>query len=209
MRNLEHIRFTCEDHEKIDLIMKEMQKLRVNDEIQDTLIFVEHPEIVTIGPKARKENILPPNDYPTRNVDRGGGLTWHGPGQLVVYPIFKWDLDDEVNTKSIISKLEEWVISAFIDLGITSQRDERMRGVWVNGNKVASIGLSFLKWVSRHGLSINYNTPKGRVEMLEGCGLKAGTTSSLAANNYDVKRADLEDSLLKNIGVLNRVFKEQ
>jgi lipoate-protein ligase B len=204
MRNLELIRFSCEDHEKIDLIMKEMQKLRVNDEIQDTLIFVEHPEIVTIGPKARKENILPPSDYPTRNVDRGGGLTWHGPGQLVVYPIFKWDLDDEVSTKAIISKLEEWVISAFADLGIVGVRDERMRGVWVNGNKVASIGLSFLKWVSRHGLSINYDTPKGRVELLEGCGLEAGTTSSLAANYYSIKRDDLEKSLLNSIKILGR-----
>ena len=204
MRNVELIQFSCEEHEKIDLIMREMQKMRVNDEIIDTLIFVEHPEIVTIGPKARKENILPPKDYPTRNVDRGGGLTWHGPGQLVVYPIFKWDMEDEVSTKAIISKLEEWVISAFADLGIIGVRDERMRGVWVNGNKVASIGLSFLKWVSRHGLSINYDTPPGRVELLEGCGLERGTTSSLSAINYNITRLALEKSLLDSIKILGR-----
>ncbi|HJM45117.1 MAG TPA: hypothetical protein QF644_04125 [Candidatus Poseidoniaceae archaeon] len=57
MRNVELIQFSCEEHEKIDLIMKEMQKMRINDEINDSLIFVEHPEIVTIGPKAKKENI--------------------------------------------------------------------------------------------------------------------------------------------------------
>jgi lipoate-protein ligase B len=79
-----------------------------------------------------------------------------------------------------------------------------MRGVWVNENKVASIGLSFLKWVSRHGLSINYNTPKGRVELLEGCGLKAGTTSSLAANNHITNRKSLENVLLQNITILDR-----
>ena len=204
MRNVELIQFSCEEHEKIDLIMKEMQKMRINDEINDSLIFVEHPEIVTIGPKAKKEKILPPDDYPRRFVDRGGGLTWHGPGQLVVYPIFKWDLEGEVNIKTIISKLEEWIIAAFADLGIIGVRDERMRGVWVKENKVASIGLSFLKWVSRHGLSINYNTPKGRVELLDGCGLKAGTTSSLAANNHITNRESLENALLQKITILDR-----
>ncbi|MED5485350.1 MAG: lipoyl(octanoyl) transferase LipB [Candidatus Thermoplasmatota archaeon] len=204
MRNVELIQFSCEDHEKVDLIMKEMQKMRINDEINDTLIFVEHPEIVTIGPKAKKENILPPKDYPRKFVDRGGGLTWHGPGQLVVYPIIKWDLDDEVNTKVIISKLEEWIIKSFSELGIIGVRDERMRGVWVNGKKVASIGLSFLKWVSRHGLSINYDTPKKRVESLEGCGLEAGITSSLAANNHITNRNKIEKALINNLNSLGR-----
>ena len=206
MRNVELIQFSCEDHEKVDLIMKEMQKMRINDEINDTLIFVEHPEIVTIGPKAKKENILPPEDYPRRFVDRGGGLTWHGPGQLVIYPIFKWDLEGEINIKIIISKLEDWVIAAFSNLGIVGEKDERMRGVWTNGNKVASIGLSFLKWVSRHGLSINYNTPKGRVEFLEGCGLEAGITSSLNEMNHIISRKDLENSLIENIKILNRII---
>ena len=204
MRSIELIQFSCEDHEKIDIIMKEMQKLRINDNIKDTLIFVEHPEIVTIGPKAKKENILPPEDYPRKFVDRGGGLTWHGPGQLVIYPIFKWDLKDEKNIKKIINKLEEWVINTFSDLGIDGKRDQRMRGVWINNKKIVSIGLSFLKWVSRHGLSINYNTPKERVEILEGCGLEAGITSSLNQMGHLINRQDLEKNLINNINLLNR-----
>ncbi|MAO70112.1 MAG: lipoyl(octanoyl) transferase [Euryarchaeota archaeon] len=204
MRSIELIQFSCEDHEKIDIIMKEMQKLRINDNIKDTLIFVEHPEIVTIGPKAKKENILPPEDYPRKFVDRGGGLTWHGPGQLVIYPIFKWDLKDEKNIKKIINKLEGWVINTFSDLGIDGKRDQRMRGVWINNKKIVSIGLSFLKWVSRHGLSINYNTPRGRVEILEGCGLEAGITSSLNQMGHLINRQDLEKNLINNINLLNR-----
>ena len=204
MRSIELIQFSCEDHEKIDIIMKEMQQLRINDNIKDTLIFVEHPEIVTIGPKAKKENILPPEDYPRKFVDRGGGLTWHGPGQLVIYPIFKWDLNDEKNIKKIINKLEGWVINTFSDLGIDGKRDQRMRGVWINNKKIVSIGLSFLKWVSRHGLSINYNTPRGRVETLEGCGLEAGITSSLNQMGHLIDRQDLENNLINNISLLNR-----
>ena len=204
MRSIELIQFSCEDHEKIDIVMKEIQKLRIDDGIKDTLIFVEHPEIVTIGPKAKKENILPPENYPRKFVDRGGGLTWHGPGQLVIYPIFKWDLKDEKNIEKIINKLEEWVINTFSDLGINGKRDQRMRGVWVNDKKIVSIGLSFLKWVSKHGLSINYNTPGGRVELLEGCGLEAGITSSLNQMGHSINREDLEKNLIKNIKTLNR-----
>jgi len=208
MREVKLIQFSCENHEKIDIMMKEMQKLRINDEIQDSLIFVEHPEIVTIGPKARKDKILPPEDYPRKFVDRGGGITWHGPGQLVVYPIFKWNLNDETDIKKIIHKLEEWIINSFSDLGIKGIRDERMRGVWINGKKIVSIGLSFLKWVSRHGLSINYSTPKDRVELLEGCGLEAGITSSLDVMGHRVSRNNLEKKLIENLYILSRRFNE-
>lgn len=204
MRKVDIINFHHEEHDKIDIIMRDLQIRRINEEINDTLIFVEHPEIVTIGPRARKENLRPPNDFITKNVDRGGGITWHGPGQLIVYPIIKWDLKDEINTKVIIKKLEKWVISAFKELGIKGNRDNRMRGVWVDGNKIVSIGLSFLKWVSRHGLSINYDTPKGRVELLEGCGLEPGITSSLSVKNYHISRSELEKSLLNSINVLGR-----
>ena len=70
-----------------DGMMRDLQQQRLDDEIQDTLLFCSHPEIVTIGPAARRDQVVVPSDYPTTNVDRGGGITWHGPGQLVVYPI--------------------------------------------------------------------------------------------------------------------------
>ena len=108
------------------------------------------------------------------------------------------------NIKKIINKLEGWVINTFSDLGIDGKRDQRMRGVWINNKKIVSIGLSFLKWVSRHGLSINYNTPRGRVELLEGCGLEAGITSSLNQMGHPINREDLEQNLIKNIKILNR-----
>ena len=96
------------------------------------------------------------------------------------------------------------MINTFSDLGIDGKRDQRMRGVWINNKKIVSIGLSFLKWVSRHGLSINYNTPRGRVEKLEGCGLEAGITSSLNQMGHIINRQDLEKNLINNISLLNR-----
>ena len=178
-------------------LMKELQKLRIDDEIPDTLLIMEHPEIVTVGPRARNDGILPPEDYATHPVDRGGGLTWHGPGQLVVYPVFKWDLEGEVSVAAIIHVLEEWILKTLAICGIEGVRDERMQGVWVNGKKISSIGLSFLRWTSRHGFTINYDTPQGRVEMLAGCGLGMDTTTSLAGVGHAIDRKQLLDALLE------------
>ena len=178
-------------------LMKELQKQRIDDEIPDTLLIMEHPEIVTIGPRARNDGIQPPEDYATHPVDRGGGLTWHGPGQLVVYPVFKWDLEGEVSVAAIIHVLEEWILKTLAVCGIEGARDERMQGVWVNGKKISSIGLSFLRWTSRHGFTINYDTPQGRVEMLAGCGLGMDTTTSLAGVGHAIERKQLLDALLE------------
>ena len=209
LEKLSIIKFGIAQHEEIDFKMKQMQLDRISNNIEDKLIFVEHPEIVTIGPRAIKSGIMIPETYASRKVDRGGSITWHGPGQLVVYPIIHWNQDDEKSVKSIISKLENWVITAFKELGIEGYRDERMMGVWVAERKICSIGLSFMKWVSRHGLSINIDTPKGRVETLEGCGLSQNITTSLAAIGYkDITREGMENALLNCVETcLNRGIK--
>ena len=163
-------------------LMKELQRKRIDGEISDKLIFVEHEEVVTLGPKAKREKTSV-DDYPTFETDRGGGVTWHGPGQLVVYPIIKWEGDMQ-NVRAITGALEDWAVAALADCGISSYKDEAMQGVWVDGYKVCSIGLSFLKWVSRHGMSINVNTPGDRVEGLSGCGLEEGVHTSLNKLGY-------------------------
>ena len=187
------------DYTKALDLMRELQKQRIDDQIPDTMLIMEHSEIVTVGPRARNDGILPPEDYLTHSVDRGGGLTWHGPGQLVAYPIFKWDLEGEVSVAAIISLLEDWIIKALGTCGITGYRDERMQGVWVDDKKISSIGLSFLRWTSRHGFTINYNTPEGRVEMLAGCGLENDTTTSLAQLGYAIEYDQLLAALLQTM----------
>ena len=180
-------------------LMSTLQQQRINDEIPDTILFLEHPEVVTVGPRARNDGIVPPSDYKSHPVDRGGGLTWHGPGQLVVYPIVHWNQDDEKSVADIISKIESWVIASLEILGIEGYRDKRMQGVWVDNKKICSVGLSFLRWVSRHGFTINYNTPAGRVEKLAGCGLDESTTTSLSALGYATSREDIEAALRQSM----------
>ena len=174
-------------YEDAQALMKELQQQRIDGQIPDTLLILTHPEVVTVGPRARNDGIQPPPDYQTIGVDRGGGLTWHGPGQVVGYPIFKWgEREGEASVADIIHIIEGWLIDALATFGVNGERDERMQGVWVNGRKVCSIGLSFLRWVSRHGFSVNLNTPPGRVEGVAGCGLVANTTTSLAQLGYTI-----------------------
>lgn len=192
-------------------LMKVLQKQRIENEINDTLLILEHPEIVTVGPRARNDGISPPPDYDSFPVDRGGGLTWHGEGQIVCYPIFKWDLTGEDSVATIISKIEDWVISSLKQLHIPARRDDRMQGVWVGEHKICSIGLSFLRWTSRHGFTINVDTPPGRVENLSGCGLGAATTTSLARLGYTTTKeaiianlfTSIEESINRKVGEIS------
>lgn len=192
-------------------LMKVLQKQRIENEINDTLLILEHPEIVTVGPRARNDGISPPPDYDSFPVDRGGGLTWHGEGQIVCYPIFKWDLAGEDSVATIISKIEDWVISSLKQLHIPARRDDRMQGVWVGEHKICSIGLSFLRWTSRHGFTINVDTPPGRVENLSGCGLGAATTTSLARLGYITTKeaiianlfTSIEESINRKVGEIS------
>ena len=192
-------------------LMKVLQKQRIENEINDTLLILEHPEIVTVGPRARNDGISPPPDYDSFPVDRGGGLTWHGEGQIVCYPIFKWDLAGEDSVATIISKIEDWVISSLKQLHIPARRDDRMQGVWVGEHKICSIGLSFLRWTSRHGFTINVDTPPGRVENLSGCGLGAATTTSLARIGYTTTKeaiianlfTSIEESINRKVGEIS------
>ena len=191
-------------HSDVDELMRKMQTQRINDDIDDTILVCEHEEIVTVGPRARNDGVKPPQDYPSAPVHRGGGLTWHGPGQIVIYPIVKWDLDGESNVKAVIAILEQWVIKSLEQVGINGRRDDRMQGVWVGDNKICSIGLSFLRWTSRHGLTINCDTPPGRVEMVSGCGLGQDTTTSLSALGYDTTTKSVLESLISNTNYLSR-----
>ena len=192
--------------------MRIMQKKRIRDEIPDTIILVEHPEIVTIGPKAVRDGVTVTDDYSQSIVDRGGGITWHGPGQLVLYPIIKWN-SNEQSIKGIISKMEQLVIKTLEDLNIIGYRDPAMMGVWVNDKKICSIGLAFLHWVSRHGLALNYATPGVRIENLPCCGMDIGKTTSLDKLGYNknlngekITRELLEKTILSNIElILDRV----
>lgn len=212
MKRIQVLRAGIIEHSQVSDVMRVMQQKRIDDEIIDSIILVEHPEIVTIGPKAIRNGAIVSDEYNQSIVDRGGGITWHGPGQLVVYPIIKWT-PEEQSIRGIINKIEQLVIKTLEDLGINGYRDQAMMGVWVDQKKICSIGLAFLHWVSRHGLALNYATPGKRIENLACCGMELGVTTSLDKLGYntDIKggkitRELLEKKIISNIeSVLGRI----
>ena len=211
MKRIQVLRAGIIEHSQVSDVMRVMQQKRIDDEIIDSIILVEHPEIVTIGPKAIRNGAIVSDEYNQSIVDRGGGITWHGPGQLVVYPIIKWT-QEEQSIRGIINKIEQLVIKTLEDLGINGYRDSAMMGVWVDQKKICSIGLAFLHWVSRHGLALNYATPGKRIENLACCGMELGVTTSLdkLGHNTDINgekitRELLEKKIISNIeSVLGR-----
>jgi lipoate-protein ligase B len=115
---------------------------------------------------------------PLFHVERGGDVTYHGPGQIVVYPIF--DLK-EYGYRLIryIDQLEEVILRVLKDFGIKGRRDPLNRGVWVNGEKIASVGVAIKRWVTFHGLSLNYETNLQYFELINPCGLEDKKMTSM------------------------------
>ena len=126
----------------------------------------------------------------------------------MAYPIFKWDREGETSVAKIIEMIESWIIAALKECQIVGSRDDRMQGVWVDGKKIASIGLSFLQWTSRHGFTINIDTPEGRVEGLAGCGLNQETTTCLLRLGHTTTFDSILDALNSTMPQsVNRVTK--
>lgn len=141
----------------------------------DTLILVEHDHVITLGRKTTPENFKP-QDIPVFQVERGGDATYHGPGQLVGYPIVRLATP---NVQRFVRDLEEVLIQATRSLGVESVRVEGHPGVWVGGRKVASIGVAVTNWVTFHGFALNVNTDLSYFGLIKPCGLDPDKITSM------------------------------
>jgi lipoate-protein ligase B len=161
-------------------LQRELVGKRQRDEIPDTLILVEHPHVITKGRGTHAENVLAPGDTPIFEIERGGDVTYHGPGQLVGYPIFLLR-QPERDLHLYLRNLEESLIRAVGRFGIAGERKEGWTGVWTaNGaSKLASIGVAVKKWVTLHGFALNVSTDLGRFGAINPCGLNATAMGSM------------------------------
>jgi lipoate-protein ligase B len=153
---------------------------RQRDEIDDTLLLVEHPHVITLGRSTRRENLLRPADTPIFEIERGGDITYHGPGQLVGYPIFKLR-EHERDLHLYMRRIEETVIRTLAALGLASGRRAGWTGVWTvpePQRKLASIGVAVKKWVTLHGFALNVSTELARFAAINPCGLDAAVMTS-------------------------------
>ena len=153
-------------------LQKEMQQQRINGNIEDTLILVEHDPVYTLGKNANEDHLLQSRDESVDvfNIERGGDITFHGPGQLVGYPIL-----DLSNYKRSISwymrTLEQLTIDVLDEFGITANRIEGLTGVWVGDEKIAAQGVRISRWVTMHGFALNVNTDLSFYDGIIPCGI--------------------------------------
>jgi len=142
---------------------------------EDTLILVEHDHVITLGKKTTPENFKP-QDIPVFEVERGGDATYHGPGQLVGYPIVRLPTP---NVRAFVRSLEDVLINSTRAFGVDSVRLEGHTGVWVEGRKLASIGVAVSNWVTFHGFALNVNTDLSYFQLIRPCGLDPERMTSM------------------------------
>jgi len=162
-------------------LQRDLVAARQRDEIADTLVLVEHPHVITAGRSAHRENLLATDGIPLFEIERGGDVTYHGPGQLVGYPIFLLRADERYLHR-YLRNLEEALIRAVARFGLAGDRKAGWTGVWTTGGarKLASIGVAVKRWVTMHGFALNVSTDLGRFAAINPCGLDASVMASVA-----------------------------
>jgi lipoyl(octanoyl) transferase len=175
----------------------------------DTLIFVEHPHVITLGrARAAQANVLAPGDVPVVEIERGGDVTYHGPGQLVAYPILRLE-EGERDLHRFLRNLEAGIMSALADLGVAdAARRPGATGVWVGERKVASIGISCRRWVTFHGLALNVCTDLAYFARINPCGFAPAVMTSVSQLlGRQVTVAEVKPVLARRLGeALGRRF---
>lgn len=147
----------------------------------DTLLLVEHPHVYTLGRNREAVgNVLAAGDVEVVQVERGGDVTYHGPGQLVAYPIIQLG-EAERDLHAFMRHLEGAIIATVARAGLVAGRSEGNTGVWLDGRKVASIGIACRRWVTWHGLALNVSTDLSYFQRINPCGFEASVMTSLAA----------------------------
>lgn len=156
---------------------------RQTGQAPDTLIVVEHPHVFTLGRRREsKQNVLAPGDVEVVEIERGGDVTYHGPGQLVCYPIVLLE-DGERDLHAFLRNLEEAVIKTCARAGVIADREPGKTGVWtttaLGRKKLCSMGIACRKWVTFHGLALNVTTDLSYFARINPCGFEASVMTSL------------------------------
>jgi lipoyl(octanoyl) transferase len=192
-------------------LQRELVEERRAGSIGDTLLLLEHPPVITLGVKTRGNptHIVASSDelaaagVTVHETGRGGDVTYHGPGQLVGYPIF--DLrPDRTDVHRYVRDLEEALILALHEFGISGVRVPGLTGVWVGDqgreDKVAAIGVRISRWITSHGFALNVSPDLGHFDLIVPCGIKdRGVTSIARQVGRDIAMGDVEEAVIRGM----------
>ena len=195
---------TVDYQEALNLQLSLLER-RKKREIEDVLLLLEHPHTFTTGRFGKSQHLLTGMEELKRRginfeaVGRGGDITYHGPGQLVGYIIL--DLNKlKRNVHKYVRSLEETVILALRDFGIQAERIKGLTGVWVNGEKIASIGVGVKSWITYHGFALNVNTDLSYFDMIVPCGIqgvKITSIKKILGGKDDINMSEVETGITR------------
>ncbi|MDQ6975758.1 MAG: lipoyl(octanoyl) transferase LipB [Mariprofundaceae bacterium] len=174
------------------------------NESGNTLILTMHPPIFTLGTSAQAADVLRQQFdgvyIKTHRTGRGGQVTYHGPGQLLCYVVA--DLRKQRDLHMHVQKLETMVIATLQDMKIHAERSSRGIGVWVNGNKIAAVGVRCRKWIAFHGIALNISPDLHHFSGIVACGMQDNPVTSIALEGGDSQRAHVESLLIRHAHAL-------
>lgn len=185
-------------------VWREMQAFTDSRDKQtpDQLWLVQHPPVFTQGQAGKAEHVLAPGDIPVIQVDRGGQVTYHGPGQIVAYPLI--DIRRKgIGVREFVNRIEEAIIGVLSRHGVQGQRVEGAPGIYVDGNKVASLGLRVRRGCTFHGLAFNIDMdlePFLRINPCGYAGLRVTQLSDLAVVTFEQAEQELVENLARQLG---------
>ncbi len=191
-------------------LQKRLQSQRISGQIDDQLLLVEHFPVYTLGKNTPREHLLTKesDNISIIQTDRGGDITFHGPGQLVGYPIL--DLNQYKRSISwYMRELEQLIIDVLKEYDINAGRKKGLTGVWVKGKKIAALGVRISKWVTMHGFSLNINPDLKYYQGIIPCGItEYGVTSMADLLGNDVPdMSEIKDTLVKHFIAIFSVYK--
>jgi len=169
-------------------LQRDLLERRVAGEARDTLVLVEHEPVVTVGRGVQPSEVAD-LDLPVVEVERGGEATYHGPGQVVAYPIYAMP-EGRRDLHRYLRDLEEVLLRTLAEVGIEGRREAGATGVWIGDQKVASIGVAVRRWVAWHGLALNVHTDLTAFQGFRPCGLNADVMTRVA-DHAEVPPANL------------------
>ena len=169
-----------------------------NESTLDELWMVEHPAVFTQGQAGKPEHVLNSGDIPIIQVDRGGQVTYHGPGQIVLYPLI--DLKrHKIGIKALVNGIEEALIQTMADYGVTAKRKEKAPGVYVQGKKIASLGLRVRKGCKFHGLAFNIRMDLEPFLRINPCGYSGLEVTQLSTLNTSAQFGEVQEQLIRHL----------
>ena len=173
---------------------------RKRDEVLDAIITVSHPHVITVGRRKNSaDNVLASGDVPVVTVERGGDVTYHGPGQLVCYPIVELR-EGERDLHALLRNLEEAMIETCAHFGLKVGRESGKTGVWIDGRKLASIGVACRRWVTFHGIALNVETNLQYFQRINPCGFDSVVMTSMKEElGHDVEISAVRNQLVTDL----------